>query len=137
LGWSKGSKGFDRKIAAGGGRVSGQAIKAAGRFATNYASTGYTAADQRRNDRLNRLAALANIGQTSTGASAQAGTSAANAISGVMQNQGDNAGAAALHQGSVWGNTANQIGALYRQRNSGGGSATYPWNTDGGWTGDH
>lgn len=124
FGLDQGQQAIDRKVAASGGRVSGQAIKAAARFGTNYAATGYTAADQRRNDRLNRLAALANVGQTSTGASAQAGTASSNAISGIMQNQGDNTGAAQLHQGSVWGNTTNQIGALYgryKGGSSGGG----------------
>ena len=117
----QGQQGLDRQFARSGGRISGAAMKAASRFNTGTAASGYNAAYQRRQDSLNRLAALANIGQTATGSSAAAGTSAANAISGITQNQGDNAGNAALYQGSVWGNTANQIGALYGRSRGGGG----------------
>ena len=113
FGLDQGQQAIDRKIAAMGGRVSGAAIKAAGRFGTNYASTGYTAADQRRNDRLNRLAALAGIGQTATNSSAAAGTSAANNIGNLTTAQGNAAAGAQLAQGSIWGNSANQIAALY------------------------
>ena len=61
----------------------------ASEYATNYASTGYNAAYQRRQDRLNRLASLAGIGQTATGSSASAGSNAANQISGLISSQGD------------------------------------------------
>ena len=116
FGLDQGQQAIDRKIAAMGGRVSGAAIKAAGRFGTNYATTGYTAADQRRNDRLNRLASLAGIGQSATGASAAAGTSAANNISSMTTAQGNASAGARMSQGQLWGDTANQISALY-QRN--------------------
>ena len=113
FGLDQGQQAIDRKIAASGGRVSGAAIKAASRFGTNYAATGYNAADQRRNDRLNRLAALAGIGQTSTQASAAAGASAANQISGLTSAQGNATGAGQIAQGNIWANTGNQIAALY------------------------
>lgn len=124
FGLQQGQQAIDRKIAAGGGRISGQAIKAAGRFGTDYATTGYGAEYQRRQDRLNRLAALAGIGQSSTASSAAAGQGSTNAISGLLTNQGDNAGQAQLAQGSIWGNAANQVAALYgrqppAQRNTG------------------
>ena len=113
FGLDQGQQAIDRKIAAGGGRVSGAAIKAASRFGTNYAATGYTAADQRRNDRLNRLAALAGIGQISTQASAASGTYAANQISSLTSAQGNATGASQIAQGNIWANTGNQIAALY------------------------
>lgn len=113
FGLEQGQQAIDRKIAAGGGRVSGAAIKAAGRFGTNFATSGYNAAYQRRQDRMNRLAAIAGIGQTSTSSSAQAGQGTANAISGLLTQQGDNAGAAQLARGTIWGDSANQIAALY------------------------
>lgn len=111
FGLQQGQQALDRKAAAGGGRVSGASLKSASEYATNYATTGYTAAYQRRQDRLNRLAALANIGQTSTNGSAAAGASSSNAISNLMSAQGNAAGAAQLAQGNIWGNAINQIGA--------------------------
>lgn len=113
FGMDQGQQAIDRKIAAMGGRVSGAAIKAAGRFGTNYATSGYNAAYQRRQDSLNRLAALAGIGQTATGASAAAGTAAAGNISNLTTAQGNATAGAQVAQGNIWGNTANQIAALY------------------------
>jgi hypothetical protein len=124
FGMQQGQQAIDRKIAAGGGRISGSAIKAAARFGTDYGSTKYGEAYQRRQDRLNRLAAIAGIGQTATAGSAAAGMNSANAISGILQNQGDNAGAARLATGNIWGNAVNQIGAVYSRQNRGGGVGT-------------
>lgn len=134
FGLAEGQKAISRRIAASGGRVSGQAIKAAGRFGTDYATSGYNAAYQRRQDRLNRLAALAGLGQTATGGSAMAGMNAANQISGYMDRLGDAQGAARATQGSIWGNALNQLGGMpWGQQNQ----DPYPWNIDGGWTGEH
>jgi hypothetical protein len=113
FGMQQGQQAIDRRIAASGGRVSGQAIKAAGRYGTDYATVGYGAAYQRRQDRLNRLAALAGIGQTSTGASAAAGQGSSNAISGLVSSQGDARGASQLSQGATWQNAGNQLAAMY------------------------
>ena len=110
FGLDQGQLGLDRKAAAAGGRISGAALKAASTYATNYAATGYNAAYQRRQDRLNRLQALAGIGQTATAGSAVAGANSANAISGLLSNGGDAAAAAQLARGSIWGNAFNQIG---------------------------
>ena len=112
FGMEQGQRALDRKIAAMGGRVSGAAIKAATRYGTDYASTGFNAAYQRRQDRLNRLAAIAGIGQTGTNASAQAGQNSANAISSLVQNRADTQAAGGLAQANIWGNAANQLGGL-------------------------
>lgn len=112
FGLTQGQQALDRKTAAMGGRVSGAALKAAARYGTDYASTGYNAAYQRGQDRLNRLASLANIGQTATGSSAAAGTSAANAISNLISSQGNASAAGQSAQGNIWGNAANQLGAI-------------------------
>ncbi len=132
FGLDQGQQGIDRKIAASGGRVSGAAIKAAGRFGTNYATTGYSAAYQRGQDRLNRLAALAGIGQTATSGSAMAGANSANQIGGMLTAQGDAAGAAGIAQANIWGNTGNQIAALYGRKTTApsGGGGYYPGATD-------
>lgn len=120
FGLTSGQQAIDRKIAAGGGRMSGAAVKAAGRFGTDYATTGYNAAYQRRQDRLNRLQALAGIGQTATNSSAQAGQGATNAISSLISSGGDAAAAGRMAQGNIWGNAVNSITANYmrnQQRN--------------------
>jgi hypothetical protein len=113
FGLQQGQQALDRKIAAMGGRVSGAALKAAARYGTDYASTGYNAAYQRGQDRLNRLAALAGLGQTGTQASAQSGANSANAISNLMSSQGNANAAATMAQGNIWGNAANQLAGYY------------------------
>lgn len=129
FGLDQGQQALDRKIAASGGRISGASLKAASRYGTDYASTGYNAAYQRRQDRLNRLAAIAGIGQTATGGSAAAGAAASGNISSALQSQGDASAAARLAQGNIWGNAVNSIAALYGRNSSGTGSRTdFRWN---------
>lgn len=132
FGLQQGQQAIDRRIAASGGRISGQAIKAAGRFGTDYATSGYNAAYQRRQDRLNRIAALAGVGQTATGSSAAAGANASNAISGLISGQGYNNAAGRVAQGNIWGDTINQFGAMYgrRQPQSGGYGGQAGWSSD-------
>lgn len=129
FGLQQGQQALDRKIAAMGGRVSGAALKAASRYGTDYGSTKYGEAYQRRQDSLNRLAALAGLGQTATANSSAAGQSSANAISGLISSQGDANAAARMAQGSIWGGAGNQIAALaMRYGGSGGGAGAF-----GGW----
>lgn len=117
FGLRQGQQAIDRKTAAAGGRISGAALKAAAQYGTDYATTGYNAAysraNQARTDRLNRLAALAGIGQTATQNVDAAGANSANARSALMVTAGNNAGAAAMAQGNIWANTGNQLAALY------------------------
>lgn len=145
FGLQQGQQGLDRKIAAAGSRLSGASLKAASRFNTDYATSGYNAAYQRRQDRLNRLASLAGLGQTATGSSAAAGTNSANQITNLLSNQGDASGAGIMAQGNIWGNALNQyIGQNQRQRSQpttpGGANGTSPYyatwdNPDGTWGG--
>lgn len=113
FGMQQGQQAIDRKFAASGGRLSGASLKAASRFGTDYGSTKYGEAYQRRQDRLNRLQALAGIGQTSTAGSAAAGQNSANAISGLMSDTGYTNAGARMAQGNIWGNTANSLVAMY------------------------
>ena len=112
----QGQQAIDRQTAAAGGRISGASLKAAAEWNTNNATAGYSAAygraTQARSDRLNRLAALANIGQTSTDNIGALGAQTAARNSALMVSQGNNAGAAALAQGNIWGDTTNQLAAL-------------------------
>ena len=139
FGMDQGQQAIDRKVAAMGGRVSGQAIKAAARFGVGAATAGYTAADQRRQDRLNRLAALAGIGQTATNASAAAGSAAAGNIGNLLTGQGNASAGATMAQGNLWGNTANQLAALYgrsqtpKTPNSYGGAYGSGWGSGTGY----
>lgn len=112
FGLQQGQQALDRKAAAMGGRVSGAILKAASQYATNYASSGYNAAYQRRQDRLNRLAAIAGVGQTATGSSAAAGANSTNAISDLTSAQGNASAAAQLAQGNIWANNTNQLAAI-------------------------
>lgn len=111
FGLQQGQQAIDRKTAAAGGRVSGAALKSAAEYGTNYATTGYNAEYQRRQDRLNRLASLAGIGQSATGSSAAAGANMANNVSGSLSSQGDATGAARIAQGNIWANNGNQLAA--------------------------
>ena len=113
FGLQQGQQALDRKIAAMGGRVSGASLKAAARYGTDYASTGYNAAYQRGQDRLNRLAAIAGLGQTATQASAQSGANATNAISNLMTSQGDANAARSIAQGNIWANAGNQLAGYF------------------------
>lgn len=108
FGLDQGQRAISQRIAAGGGRVSGQAIKAAGRFGTDYATAGYGAAYQRKQDRMNRLAAIAGIGQTATGQTAQAGQFSTANIGNALSNQGEASAGAGLYRGNIWANTINK-----------------------------
>lgn len=117
FGLQQGQQAIDRKTAAGGGRISGAALKEAAQYGTDYATTGYSAAygraNQARTDRLNRLAALAGVGQTATQNIGALGAQNAGANSALMVAAGNNSGAAQLAQGNIWGKAGNQIAALY------------------------
>lgn len=122
FGLDQGQRALNQKIAAGGGRVSGAAIKAATRFGTDYASTGYNAAYQRRQERLRRLENIAGLGQTATGGTASAGTSTANALTNLITSQGDATAAYHVARGGIWGNAINQLASM-GARSFGGGAS--------------
>ncbi len=109
FGLTQGQTALDRKIAASGGRVSGAALKAASRYGTDYASSGFNSAYQRKQDRLNRLAAIAGIGQTSTAGTAAAGQAATNNIGRALSSQGDATAASQIARGNIWANTTNKL----------------------------
>lgn len=132
FGLRQGQEAIDRKIAAGGGRVSGAAIKAAGQYATDYATTGYSAAYQRRQDRLARLQSLAGIGQSATSGTANAGAGTANALSTLYGNQGDASGAASMAQGNIWSNAINQGVAGFQRNNTANVNPYLPSNSNYG-----
>lgn len=142
FGLQQGQQAIDRRTAAAGGRISGAALKAAAQYGTDYATSGYSAAysraNQARTDRLNRLAALAGIGQTATQNVGAAGASSANTRSALMVAAGENAGAATMAQANIWGNAGNQLAALYGRRTAGTPNSYTPANQysggNDGWT---
>jgi len=136
FGRQQGEQALNRKIAAAGGRVSGASLKAAQRFGTDYATTGYSAAYGRRQDRENRLAALAGIGQTATAGSASAGQNATNAISQALQSQGDATAAAGMARGNIWRDSLNQAGAAYQRMNKAQTPGYWPSDMGQSWSYD-
>lgn len=149
FGMRQGQMALDRKAAAAGGRISGASLKSASQYATDYASSGFNAAYQRKQDRLNRLASIAGLGQTATNSSAASGANSANAITGLLTSQGNASAAGQLAQGNIWGNAINQIGAegqryFSRPRNTDTGMTNYssfrnddPYKTPGYFGGDY
>lgn len=123
FGLTQGQQAIDRKTAASGGRISGAALKEAAQYGTDYATTGYGTAYARansaRNDRLERLRTLAGLGATTTSAAVSAGQDTTRANNAIVQAAGNNAGAATVAQGNIWGNAGNQIAALYGRNTSG------------------
>lgn len=117
FGLKQGQQAIDRKTAASGGRISGAALKEAAQYGTDYATTGYSAAygraNQARTDRLNRLAALAGVGQTATENVGALRANMSGSNSALMTAAGNNAGAAAMAQGNIWGNAGNKLAAIY------------------------
>ena len=129
FGLQQGQRALDSKFSAAGGRVSGAAMKQASRYSTDYASTKYNEVYQRAQDRLNRLASLANLGQTATSGSAAAGASSANAISSALTSGADTSAAARLAQGNIWTSTGNNIAAILARNNR--TSQSSGWGTSG------
>ena len=109
----QGQQALDRRFSASGGRLSGASLKAASRFNTGTAAAGYGAAYTRGQDRLSRLETLAGLGQSATSNTVAAGGNSANAISGLISSQGNATGGAQMARGNIWGDTINQIGAMY------------------------
>jgi len=116
FGLTQGQTALDRKAAAAGGRVSGAALKAAAQYGNDYATTKYDAAYARRSDRLNRLAALAEIGQSATAGTASAGTNSANNTSSLISSQSNASGAASMAQGNIWGKALNSAAAAWQKQ---------------------
>lgn len=116
----QGQQAIDRQTAAAGGRISGAALKAASEYNNGVATTGYSTAynraNQQRTDRLNRLAALAGVGQTATQQVGSAGATTAGNIGNIVTAQGNASGAAQIAQGNIWSGAGNQIAALYGKK---------------------
>lgn len=121
---AEGLKAVDRANAARGALNSGGADKARIRYAEGIAASNY-------DSYANRLAALAGVGQSATGSTAQAGQAATNAITSAYGTNGANQAQAATaagnarassyaNAGSAINGTVNNLASLYLYQQGGG-----------------
>ena len=136
----EGMKALDRQAAARGGLISGGALKAAQRYGQDYAS-------QEFGNAYNRLAAMAGIGQTATGAMGNAAGNfgvnagqnymgAANArASGYVGGASTLAGGLNQYMNYTQGQQNNQLmSRLFGQNSGNAGTAINPYFTPVGGT---
>lgn len=120
----QGLSAIDRQNSARGALNSGGADKARIRYASGLAASNYDSF-------VNRLAALAGVGQSATGSTAAAGQAASNAITGAYGTNGANQANAATAAGaatassyanmaSAVNGTASNLASLYLYQNGGG-----------------
>lgn len=134
---AEGMKALDRTAAARGGLLSGSTLKGAQAYNQGMASQEYQNAFNRytgeQTNQFNRLASMANLGQTANAASSAAGQNYANAATNTGMQNASNQGNAALAAGnanaSMYSGAANSIGNALGKVNWGGIGST---NT--GWT---
>lgn len=122
----EGQKALERSAAAKGNLLTGGTAKAEQRYGQDYASNeyqnvynrslqqyqqGYNEFENNQTNKFNRYASLAGLGQTAAGQLNSAGSSAANNMSSILLNSGQQIGndlqnAAAAHASSynAWGN---------------------------------
>lgn len=116
FGMSEGLKGVGQSAAARGMGLSGEALKASSRYATDYATTKYNDAFNRwnveNNGIYNRLAGISGIGQTATNQVGAAGQAFGNAYADNTIGAGNAQAAAGMAQGNIYGNVFNQLGAM-------------------------
>jgi hypothetical protein len=123
---AEGQKALDRQAAARGGLMSGSALKAAARYGQDMGSQefgnaysraldAYNADVARSNTGYNRLAGLADVGQTAGTQIGNAGQSYATNAGNLMINQGDIQGnamiAAERARQSAYGNIGKALGS--------------------------
>lgn len=102
----EGQKAIDRSLVARGRGLSGAGVREGVRYASGLASTEL-------NNYSNRLAALAGIGQTATGTSAQAGLVTAGNNSNAIMNAGNQRASAYLQNGQTISNSVNGLASNY------------------------
>ncbi len=118
FGLTQGQNAVNNQGAATGGLYSGQQLRAASRFNTDYATTKYDDAFNRNRlqegDTWNRYSALAGIGQTATNQLQGAGQNYANQVGQIGMSNANAQGAATIAQGNALQNGLNQAGSALR-----------------------
>lgn len=111
----QGQQALERSAAARGGLQTGGTLKDLTSYAQGMASNEYQNAYNRymnnQSTQFNRLASVAGIGQTATGALGQAGANMANGIGNIAMSNANAQGAASMAQGNIWGSTLGSLGS--------------------------
>ena len=114
---SEGEKALARAQAARGNYLSGQAAKEAARFGQNLATEEYGNAYNRFvNDQTNiynRMAGIAGIGQTATGALGAAAGNYGASVADLLTQQGNARAAGTVGQANAWNDALGGIGSQY------------------------
>lgn len=135
FGLHQGQTTLNNQEVARGMSNSGQALKAADQFGTDYATTKYDDAFNRevanRSAQLNPLQSAAQLGQTGASTVAQAGTNAANVISGNQTALGNAVGASYLNTGNAFANAGNSMAGWYMAHQTAPPPVTYGSNPNG------
>lgn len=137
FGLSEGQKAINNKLNAQGMSYSGPAIKAAGRFGTDYATTKYDSAFNRgeaaKTNEFNKFSGVAGMGINASNMTAQAGTSYANAAGNNLIGGADAQAANSLAQGNIWSNALNQGVSSYLRGSGGAGNSGKIYVPGLGW----
>jgi len=102
----QGVSALDKSAAARGNLLSGQQLKAVTDYGQNIGAQEY-------NNRFNRLASLAGLGQSGTAGTVQAGQNYATGASNAYGNMGQARASGYLGQANAWGNAMNQGLGMY------------------------
>jgi hypothetical protein len=102
---TEGLKGVENSAAARGGLYSGNAMRA-------LQERGAGIASQQYGNYVNRLAALAGIGQSATQSGAQLGAQMSGNVSNLLAGQGDARASGIVGQTNAWGGAINQLGTI-------------------------
>lgn len=103
---NEGMKAIERSAAAKGALRSGATMKSIGNYSQGVAAGEY-------GNYVNRLAALAGVGQSATDSSAAAGTNYANAVSNNNTNAGNARASAYANTGSAINGTVSNLAGAY------------------------
>ncbi|MET3929581.1 hypothetical protein ABIE51_001468 [Lysobacter sp. OAE881] len=114
--FGEGQRALESSAAASGGLFSGKTGKALTQYGQNFA-------DQQYGTHLNRLAALAGIGQTAQGQNNQMSMQTAGNVGQAYQNAGNARASGIQGSANAWGNTLNGLA----------GAAGYAYGNRGSW----
>lgn len=138
FGLKQGQTTLNNQEVARGMSNSGQALKAAAQYGTDYATTKYDDAFNRevanRSAQLNPLQSAAGLGQTGASTVAAAGSNYANQAGQNMIGAGNAQAAAGIAQGNAITGGINQLAGWYSANHQPGGSP-YPYSGGGVGTG--
>jgi hypothetical protein len=136
----EGLKALDRQAAARGGLISGNALKAAGRYGQEMASQEYGNAFNRfqtqRGNQFNRLAGIAGTGQTAVNQLGNFGQQAAGNIGNSMMQAGNARASGYMGQANAIAGGLGQAANMYQQNQM--MNRMFPqtpnYGVGGGWT---